>query len=154
MNPAVAQGGTLQIDDDTKDWQPGQPVTGTAKSDPITLGSISAGSTGVLKGSFTLPLSVQPGSHTLELSGTGSNGQPLLKSASFAVTLPNSSTPSAGASGSTSGGSSASSAGGGSASPLAVTGGQFGVIWYGVTAMAGGALLVYAARRRRNPFGL
>jgi hypothetical protein len=147
----VAQGGTLQVDDPTQTWQPGQPVTGKAFSDPVSLGSLNADSTGSVKGSFTLPLSLQPGAHTLELSGLGKNGVALSKTASFTVTQPNSSTPSGGGSAA---GATASPTSNRSSGPLALTGGRFGLFWFGVTALAGGLLLVYSARRRRNPFGL
>jgi hypothetical protein len=41
------------------------------RSDPVTLGTLTATSTGTIGGSFTIPSNAAVGSHTIELTGTG-----------------------------------------------------------------------------------
>jgi len=67
-------------------WKPGQGVTVTFNSTPITLGTLTANSAGVLTGSFNVPTSVDTGSHTITLTGPATDGTSRTLSAAVTVT--------------------------------------------------------------------
>jgi hypothetical protein len=138
--PTVGQGGTLSVD--SPGWKAGSQVTGVANSTPVTLGTLNADSTGTVTGSFTLPLSIQPGSHTLVLSGTGTDGLSRSMSSPFTVT-----SVTGGSAGNTTSASlqpSTDVAG----SSLARTGFRSQLLWIGMMLSAIGAVMVMSSRRR------
>jgi hypothetical protein len=84
-------GGTLQING--SGWAPGEPVEVNVYSEPTFLGTVTASSTGTLDASFTLPVSVGAGSHTVVLTGTSITGEPA--TVRLALTVTGTSTPAA-----------------------------------------------------------
>lgn len=56
-------------------WQAGATVTFTFFSDPIHLGTRVADGNGVVRATFPVP-DVEPGLHTLRMTGIGADGQP------------------------------------------------------------------------------
>lgn len=81
---SVPPGGTINVT--SSGWAGGATVTVVMHSDPVTLGTMVASSTGTATGSFTIPSSATVGSHTLDLSGTGASGSARTVSGSFSVT--------------------------------------------------------------------
>ncbi len=100
---AVQPGDPMQIF--STGWQPGATITFTFFSDPIILGYDVADARGEVDATFPVP-DVEPGMHTLRLTGFGANGQqravdyPIRVAARPAATNP----PGAGGAGSGAGG--------------------------------------------------
>jgi hypothetical protein len=119
----------------------------TLESNPVTLGTLTPDATGTVTGSFTIPASVPAGNHTIVLTGTGANAQPLTQTVAFTVTAPASgANGSVGSAGGT--GSSPSASGTGSSGALAQTGAPLRLFWVGLVMSAVGGTLVLLARRR------
>jgi LPXTG-motif cell wall-anchored protein len=108
-----------------KTFAAGATVTFTFNSTPIALGTSVADANGVATKTFKVPAGVAAGTHHVEASGLGTNGQILTQSAAITVT----------------GGTSATvpKTGANSTLPMAEM---------GVGALALGGLLVLVARRR------
>ena len=51
------------------DWVPGQQVTATVYSDPVSLGVFNASNDGTITGNVVLPSTLNPGVHTIVFSG-------------------------------------------------------------------------------------
>lgn len=81
--------GDIQVDDSTPEpgddinisspantWQNNSEVNATLFSAPIELGTFTAGTDGSLQATITIPEDVEPGEHTLQLAGTGPDGNP------------------------------------------------------------------------------
>lgn len=88
-NTATASDTTVQpgqpVTFTAKTFQPGTEVTFTLFSAPVVLGTAIADSNGVATLTTTIPESTSPGTHTVEASGVGANGQPL--TVSFTITV-------------------------------------------------------------------
>jgi len=54
-------------------WKSEAVITATLNSDPVTLGTMTANSSGAVTAKFTIPASVALGAHSLVLTGTGAN---------------------------------------------------------------------------------
>lgn len=128
----VAPGGTLSFSADG--FQAGETVIATVHSAPIQVGTFEANSDGVVSGTVTIPTSLDPGRHTLTLTGTASG---VVKSSNFTVTA----AAAAGAPG----------VGHNSGGTLAFTGMQV-VSFLGAAAVliVAGSLLLVVSRRRRS----
>jgi len=63
----------------------GCPVTFTLFSAPVALGTVDANANGVATLTFTVPENTTPGTHTIEASGTGADGQPLTVTTTITV---------------------------------------------------------------------
>jgi hypothetical protein len=111
-------------------FQPGTPVSFTLFSAPVVLGTATADANGVATLTATIPAGVAPGTHTIEASGTGANGQPLTVTQSITV-----------ADASTGAGSNLPSTGSSSTIPMSRV---------ALAGIAGGGLLVLLANRRRT----
>ncbi|MGH9085537.1 MAG: LPXTG cell wall anchor domain-containing protein [Acidimicrobiales bacterium] len=129
-------GNTVTADDTTV--APGEPITLSAQkfqgsvtftlfSAPVVLGTATANSAGVATITATIPSNTTPGTHRVEATGTGLDGQPLTVVLTITVT---------GAAG-----SGLPTTGSGSTTPLTQL---------AVAALAGGGLLVLLANRRRS----
>lgn len=57
-------------------------------SDPITLGTVTASTTGTATATAQIPSTVPAGSHTLQIAGTNSSGQTIALSMGITVTNP------------------------------------------------------------------
>ena len=115
-----------------------EKVRATVHSDPIVVGTWTASSSGVVSGSFTVPNSLKPGTHTLELRGLSSG---ITETASFVVV------------GGTTGTGASTGAGTGSKAngSLAFTGADVaGTVGAGLVLMLGGGALVVASQRRKH----
>lgn len=66
-------------------WQPGSTVTLTLFSDPVRLGTATVDGSGSFSTQVSVPNSVTAGSHTLQVSGTGADGQPRTTSTRIVV---------------------------------------------------------------------
>jgi hypothetical protein len=108
-------------------FQTGSTETFDLFSAPVRLGTAVADSTGTATLTATIPASTPAGSHHVEISGTGSNGQPRTVSVALTVTGT-----------------------GGSSGTVPVTGSNSSkpIAEIGVGALALGGLLVLVARRR------
>lgn len=71
--PAPGQQITLTADG----FLPGSSSTFTLFSAPVVLGTATANAQGVASLTTAIPANTTPGSHRVEVSGTGANGQPL-----------------------------------------------------------------------------
>jgi LPXTG-motif cell wall-anchored protein len=135
-------GDTVAASDTTV--EPGQPVTISARtfcagcpvtfmlfSEPINLGTVDADANGVATITFTVPEELSAGTHTVEASGTGADGQPLTVTTTITVT------------------GAAGGAGGGN---LPTTGNDSAISMSQVAlaAIVGGGLLVLVANKRRS----
>ncbi len=80
----VTAGGGLQVN--SSGWQPGSSVTATMYSSPVRLGQVTADATGSFVTQFTVPASAANGSHRLELTGIGADGQPAVVNLAITVT--------------------------------------------------------------------
>lgn len=60
-----------------KTFMPGTTVTFTMFSAPVVLGTATADANGVATITVTIPANTTPGTHRIEASGTGIDGQPL-----------------------------------------------------------------------------
>ncbi|MDQ2678691.1 MAG: hypothetical protein M3Y51_08100, partial [Actinomycetota bacterium] len=80
----VTAGGALQVN--SSGWQPGSSVTATMYSTPVRLGLVQAGADGSFVTRFTVPASAANGSHRVELTGTGADGQPAVVNLAITVT--------------------------------------------------------------------
>jgi hypothetical protein len=129
---------TVTVSDTTV--EPGQPVTLSARvfqsgstvtftffSAPVVLGTATANSSGVATLTATIPSNATPGTHRIEATGTGADGQPLTVVINITVL---------GAAG-----SGLPTTGSGSTAPLTQL---------AAAALAGGGLLVLLANRRRG----
>jgi LPXTG-motif cell wall-anchored protein len=107
-------------------FRPGTVVTFTFFSDPVRLGTATAGSNGVATLSAAIPANAAAGTHRVEATGTGSNGSPLTVSASLVVS--------------------------GARDPLPKTGSDstWPLATAGVLAVAVGGLLLLVVRRRHG----
>ena len=72
VSPTAAAGGSIAVT--STGWLPGSTVTGLLRSDPVTLGTLTADSTGKISGSYPVPANTTPGLHELELVGKDANG--------------------------------------------------------------------------------
>ena len=117
--------------------EPGQPITirvegfqGTVTftlfSAPVVLGTATANSAGVATLTATIPENTTPGTHRIDATGTGLDGQPLTVSVNITVLGAGTGLPTTGS---------------GSTTPLTQT---------AVAALAAGGLLVLLANRRRS----
>jgi len=113
-------------------FKPGEQVTVTVYSTPQRVGVLTADATGAVSGSFTVPSTLEPGRHTLELAAaTGT------QSAGFVVV------PSAAGAGSSTSGNDDSS--------LAFTGSDAAKsAGAGIVLLLGGGALIVAAKRRKH----
>lgn len=66
-------------------FQSGATVTFTMFSAPVVLGTATANSSGVATLTTTIPAGTAAGTHTIEATGTGANGQPLTVSMTITV---------------------------------------------------------------------
>lgn len=107
-------------------FQPGATVTFTLFSAPVVLGTATANSSGVATLTATIPSNTTPGTHTIEATGTGSNGQPLTVVLSITV------------------------AGAGTGLPVTGSSNTTPMTQVGVAAIAAGGLLVLLAKRRHD----
>lgn len=124
----VTPGGTLSFS--ASGYTPGETAQGTVFSTPIVVGKWTANSSGVVSGSFTVPTSLSPGTHTFQLAGLTSG---VIKSAQFTVVA----------------GSSSSSTSGKSSLPF--TGANvMPLVGAGAALVLGGGAAVAVARRRKN----
>jgi LPXTG-motif cell wall-anchored protein len=108
-------------------YQPSSTVTFTFFSEPVMLGTDTANGSGVASLTATIPANATPGTHRIDATGTGADGQPLTVSVNVTVL------------GATAG-SNLPTTGSGSTAPLTQM---------AVAALAGGGLLVLLANRRR-----
>lgn len=69
-------GDDIQISSPPNTWQGGSEVDITLFSQPIELGTFTAAEDGSLQATVTIPEDVEPGEHTLQLAGTGPDGNP------------------------------------------------------------------------------
>lgn len=69
----LPSGGTLNLD--VQGLEGGSSLHGWLFSDPVSLGSVTASSSGAVTGSLDLPDDVPAGSHTLQLSGVLDDGE-------------------------------------------------------------------------------
>lgn len=108
------------------------PVTFTLFSAPVVLGTVNANSAGVATITATIPADTTPGSHRIEATGTGVDGQPLTVTTAITVT---------GAGGGTGGSGSGNLPTTGTDSAVPMTQVAIGAI------AAGGLLLILGKRR-------
>lgn len=103
-------------------------VTFTLFSEPVVLGTVAANSDGVATITTTIPANTSPGTHRVEATGTGVDGQPLTVVLSITV------------------------AGSGAGGVMARTGTSSTVpmTQVAIAALAGGGLLVLMANKRRG----
>ncbi len=80
----VSAGGTLEVN--SSGWQPGSSVTATMYSTPVRLGEVRVDATGSFVTEFSVPASAANGSHRLELTGIGADGQPAVVNLAITVT--------------------------------------------------------------------
>jgi hypothetical protein len=66
-------------------WKSGSDVQATFHSDPVVLGTLKADDAGAVSGTFAVP-AVEPGAHTVELTGTDADGAAQTLSTAFTVT--------------------------------------------------------------------
>jgi len=83
VSSSLAAGGQITIS--STGWKAGSDVTGVLHSDPVTLGTLTADSTGRIAGSLTVPSTVPPGDHELVLTGTDPGG--LVRTVTAPVTV-------------------------------------------------------------------
>jgi hypothetical protein len=57
-------------------WEPGTVVTLTLFSDPVVLGTAEVDADTSFSTEVKIPETVEPGTHTLQVSGTGDDGEP------------------------------------------------------------------------------
>jgi hypothetical protein len=69
---STAPGGSFTVTSDG--WQTDAKVTVTLHSTPASLGTLTSDGTGKVAGAFTVPAGFDPGAHTVQLDGTGSEG--------------------------------------------------------------------------------
>jgi hypothetical protein len=69
-------------------FEVGERVTGLLQSTPVALGSRTAGADGTAVFSFALPSGIEPGPHTVTLTGANSGGVAVTFTASAAVVAP------------------------------------------------------------------
>jgi LPXTG-motif cell wall-anchored protein len=111
----------------SKTFLAGSQVTFTMFSAPIVLGTATANSSGVATLVTAIPGGVAAGSHRVEATGTGTNGQPLTVSSTITV-----------------GGT------GGTNLPTTGSANTRPMTQIALGALAGGGLLVFLASRRRS----
>ncbi|MGN6474192.1 MAG: hypothetical protein ACTHK4_11175, partial [Mycobacteriales bacterium] len=139
----VPQGGTIHASG--CGFSSGESVDAYAHSNPVYLGTVTASSKGNVAGSFTLPQSIKPGSHTFEFVGRSSGN---VASAPFTVTSVKVGS-GGGTIGNGSGGSGSGSSGSGGGG-LAFTGADIAaMVLAALVLLAIGALLLVTVRRRR-----
>lgn len=153
----VGPGGSLTLS--SSGWLPGSAVDFTLFSDPISLGSAAVGSDTSFSATVTIPASVAPGMHTLQVSGIGEDGDPrvtelaieVLGSAAGAPAGNGVGDPANGANGA-SGGSGAVGEFSGASNALAFTGANMvlGGALAAALVIAGGITLLVSRRRRRD----
>ncbi len=80
----VAAGGSLEVN--SSGWQPGSTVTATMYSTPVRLGQVTVGTDGSFVTQFQVPTNAANGSHRLELTGIGADGQPAVVNLAITVT--------------------------------------------------------------------
>ena len=90
VTTSVAAGGAVTVS--CTGWQAGSTVGVVLTSDPVTLPSLTADSTGKLAGTITIPTNTAPGAHTLTLSGKDSSGANRTLTAGITVTAAGSTT--------------------------------------------------------------
>jgi hypothetical protein len=56
------------------------------RSEPVVLGTFTAGADGIVRGTVRIPANATPGQHTLELSGIRAGGGTRTATATFTVT--------------------------------------------------------------------
>ena len=66
-------------------WLPGSTVTITLQSTPQTLGTAQVAADGTFSATVQIPCNVDPGQHTISVSGTGADGLPHTVSAALTV---------------------------------------------------------------------
>jgi hypothetical protein len=72
LNPtSTAPGGSFTVTSDG--WKPDSQVAVSLHSTPASLGNLTADSTGKAAGAFSVPTGFDPGAHTVQLDGTGSD---------------------------------------------------------------------------------
>lgn len=127
-------------------FQPGESVSILFRSDPVHLKTVSADSQGSIDTTVTIPRSAEPGMHTLEARGPDAGGGTLVLRTQIGVMGEETSSSEPGGSGQESSGDGGSTGNGGS---LPFTGVELlPLAGIGVAALAGGALLIVAGRRR------
>ena len=66
-------------------WLPDSTVALTLFSDPISLGTAEVDEFGDFETVVTIPVTTPEGTHTVQISGTGENGQPKVVTASIQI---------------------------------------------------------------------
>lgn len=66
-------------------WAPGSVVTLTLFSDPVVLGTAEVGADTSFSTTVEIPESTQPGTHTLQSSGTSDEGEPRIEELTIEV---------------------------------------------------------------------
>jgi hypothetical protein len=89
----VAQGGSVTVRG--VDWLAGTPVSVTLRSEPVLLGTATAGADGSFTQTYGIPAATPAGAHTITLAGTGADGRPA--SVVLDLTVVAAGTPAAGA---------------------------------------------------------
>ncbi len=107
-------------------FAPGSTVTFTLFSAPVVLGTATANSSGVATLTASIPSGTAIGAHTVEATGTGTNGQPLTVVLSLTVSTSGTGLPITGSSNTT---------------PMTQ---------WAIGAIAAGGLLVLVAKRRHS----
>ncbi len=110
------------------------------RSDPVTLGTLTADSTGKISGAFTVPANTTPGAHELELVGKDATGA--ARSIKAGVTI-------------AAAGAATSTTGGGSGGTLVRTGSDsIATSGWAAVVLGMGLVLLAISQRRRIRFGL
>ena len=124
----------MQMSYEARCMKPNEKATATVYSTPVLVGTPTVDANGSVSGSFTVPSSLKPGRHTLEIRGLESGA---VQSATFIVV------PNAAAAGTASNSSDPSS--------LAFTGSDAAkTAGAGAVLLLGGGALIVAARRRKH----
>jgi len=116
-------------------WQAAAVVEAVVRSSPVTLGTLVADATGAVSGMLAVPSSIEPGQHTLTLSGLSGAGAAMELSTTLTVSGPTATTTS---------------------SPLVVgslarTGTNImHAVWSGYWFIVAGSLLIVTALRRER----
>jgi LPXTG-motif cell wall-anchored protein len=133
--------GTVTVD--AGYFTPGSDVVITLQSDPVTLGTVVASATGTVNATYTLPVGVTAGTHTVTASGTRlDNNVAASVSAQITVTIPPGCVSNQVV-------TTAPASSGSGTGNLPVTGSDFGIVAIvGAALLVAGGLIVMAARRR------
>lgn len=136
-------------------WQNASTVNVILHSEPVTLGTPAADSTGKIVGTYTVPASTPVGVDELELTGKGASGATrTIKAAVMVAASTTSSTTGGSSTSSTAATSSSSGSGSGSSGGLPLTGGN--ALRIGLSALlvvSAGWMLLVAAVHRRDRLG-